>query len=75
MTERTPLDVIGGSLGSGKTTLLKRLLAGEPIDPERQHLNADVKAITMHRFRLQETAGRWKAEVVFDIWSSVRHHA
>lgn len=47
---------------------LHATLAGEPIDhPERHHLNADVKAITMHRFRLHETARAREAEVVLDI--------
>lgn len=42
-------------------------LAGEPIDPQRHEFNADVKAVTLHRFALRETAEGWEAEVVLDI--------
>ncbi|MDI9542908.1 MAG: archease [Bacteriovoracaceae bacterium] len=41
--------------------------AGEKIDPHRHELNADVKAVTFHRFRVGHEAGVWKATVVLDI--------
>ena len=40
---------------------------GEPIDPQRHHLIVDVKAVTLHRFQVQETAGGWNATVVVDV--------
>lgn len=40
---------------------------GEKLDPERHPLLTDVKAVTMHRFRLEQTGGGWKATVVLDI--------
>lgn len=43
------------------------ILAGETIDPERHPLNADVKAVTMHRFRLETTPQGWEAEAVLDV--------
>jgi SHS2 domain-containing protein len=42
--------------------------AGEELDPERHVLNADVKAVTMHRFELVQTPeGAWRATIVLDI--------
>lgn len=46
---------------------LKAEAAGEEIDPERHELLADVKAVTMHRFEVAQTAEGWKATVVLDI--------
>lgn len=42
-------------------------LAGERIDPARHSLIVDVKAVTLHRFRVEETERGWEAEVVLDI--------
>jgi len=40
---------------------------GEPIDPLRHRLQADVKAVTLHRLRVEQTAHGWEASVVLDI--------
>ncbi len=40
---------------------------GDVIDPARHPLGVDVKAATLHRLALQETADGWKATVVLDI--------
>jgi SHS2 domain-containing protein len=40
---------------------------GEPIDPLRHRLQADVKAVTLHRLRVEQTANGWEASVVLDI--------
>ena len=40
---------------------------GEPLDPLRHHLQADVKAVTLHRLRVEQTARGWEASVVLDI--------
>lgn len=40
---------------------------GSPIDPRRQSLKADVKAITLHRLSLIETRDGWRATAVIDI--------
>ncbi len=47
--------------------VLDARLAGERIDPDRHALIVDVKAVTLHRFRVAETAQGWEAEVVLDI--------
>jgi SHS2 domain-containing protein len=40
---------------------------GERPDPARHPLAMDVKAVTLHRFRVEETDEGWLAEVVLDI--------
>lgn len=42
-------------------------LHGEPIDPSRHELRADVKAVTKHLFQVRQDGGRWRAQVVLDI--------
>ena len=40
---------------------------GEHLDPNRHHLRVDVKAITLHRFHLQQSEHGWEALVILDI--------
>lgn len=40
---------------------------GEPLDPQRHHLEHEVKAITYHRLRVEADAQGWLAEVIVDI--------
>lgn len=40
---------------------------GERLDPGRHQLAADVKAVTMHKFRIKRTKDGWEATVVLDI--------
>jgi SHS2 domain-containing protein len=40
---------------------------GEPIDTERHVLSHEVKAITYHELRVEQTADGWLAEVIVDI--------
>ena len=42
-------------------------LVGEKLDPERHSLVVDVKAVTLHRFKVEETARGWEAFVILDI--------
>jgi SHS2 domain-containing protein len=51
----------------GETFTLQATLRGETVDRLRESLHADVKAVTMHRFRVEERDGAWRAEVVLDI--------
>ena len=51
----------------GETFTLQATLRGEPVDRLRESLHADVKAVTLHRFRVEERDGAWRAEVVLDI--------
>ena len=40
---------------------------GERLDPQRHSLRVDVKAVTLHRFRVEKTASGWEAFVILDI--------
>lgn len=40
---------------------------GELLNPNKHRLNVDVKAVTMHRFKVAEGTEGWKATVVLDI--------
>lgn len=45
---------------------LEGIARGEPIDPSRQELKTDVKAITYHMFKLEKTNNGYFARVVLD---------
>ncbi len=40
---------------------------GEKLDPARHHQRVDVKAVTLHRFKLEQTPAGWEALVILDI--------
>ncbi len=40
---------------------------GEPFDPQRHELAHEVKAITYHGLRIEQTPDGWLAEVIVDI--------
>ena len=42
-------------------------LRGEPIDPTRHALAADVKAVTLYGLRVAPAATGWQAEVTLDV--------
>ncbi len=46
---------------------LNATLFGDTINPEKQHLENDIKAITMHMFKLEKEVDGYKATVVVDI--------
>lgn len=46
---------------------LQATVHGEPIDPLRHHLIVDVKAVTLHDFKLEQSGRQWRAHVVLDI--------
>ena len=45
----------------------KATAAGELLDAERHHQRADVKAVTLHDFSVEQTDDGWKARVLLDI--------
>ena len=51
----------------GKKNKLKAMLEGDTINSEKQHLENDIKAITMHMFEVKKEKNKWKATVVVDI--------
>jgi len=46
---------------------IKATAEGEPLDTERHHQRADVKAVTLHNFSVERTESGWKARVLLDI--------
>jgi len=48
-------------------TSLRAVLKGERIDAQRHPLLADVKAVTLHRYRVEKNGDGWRAVVVLDI--------
>ena len=42
-------------------------VAGEPIDPARHELIVDIKAITLHRLKVEENPQGWSATVTVDV--------
>ena len=50
-----------------KMYLVKATAGGETLDAERHHQRADVKAVTLHNFVVEQTDRGWKARVLLDI--------
>jgi SHS2 domain-containing protein len=46
---------------------LAAMARGEPLDPTRHHLTHEIKAITYHGLRVEQTDDGWLAEVIVDI--------
>ena|SRR3989344_7544228 len=51
----------------GKINKLNAVLGGETINPKKHRLDNDIKAITMHLFRLEKTNNGYSARIVVDI--------
>jgi SHS2 domain-containing protein len=50
-----------------ETYFLKATAVGESLNAERHHQRADVKAVTLHNFTVEQIGGGWKARVLLDI--------
>lgn len=46
---------------------LTSITQGERLDDDRHHQRVDVKAVTLHQFKLEETENGWMAQVILDI--------
>jgi SHS2 domain-containing protein len=46
---------------------LYAVATGEPLDPARHEQGVDVKAVTLHRFSLEQDANGWKTYIILDI--------
>lgn len=55
------------SIDENKKYLLKAILEGDTINPQKQQLENDIKAVTMHMFEVKKEKNQWKATVVVDI--------
>lgn len=47
--------------------LLRAQGQGELIDPDKHDLTVDIKAVTMHQFKVKRTEGGWQAQVILDV--------
>ena len=47
--------------------ILDAVMAGEELDMQSHELVVDVKAVTLHQFRVEKTERRWEAFVILDI--------
>ncbi len=50
-----------------ETCRLKAVLRGEELSLEKHELAADVKAVSLHNFKVQKIAKKWRAEVILDV--------
>jgi SHS2 domain-containing protein len=48
-------------------TRLQATARGEPFDPARHRLDAEIKAVTYHGLKVEPTTDGWLAEVIVDI--------
>lgn len=55
------------SIKEGNPNKLNAVLEGDTINPEKQHLENDIKAVTMHMFKLEKLKTGYKATIVVDI--------
>jgi SHS2 domain-containing protein len=61
---RSELTLIRQDQGGWKLT---GLLFGEPVNGSAQTLRADVKGVTKHLYRLEQSGGQWIVRVVLDV--------
>ena len=57
----------GVSIEAFEEWRLRATLRGEPFDPARHELLAEVKAVTWHRARVEREGDRWVTELLFDV--------
>ena len=46
---------------------LKAKAYGEKLDMKKHELLVDVKAVSLHNFKIEQTKGGWKASVILDV--------
>ena len=66
-SEKLMLRVSQVRVRTGKPNHLDAIALGEELDPDRHHPRVDVKAVTLHNFRLENTSEGWRASVILDI--------
>jgi len=50
-----------------KENSLRATVLGEPIDPSRQYISKEIKAVTYHQYWLKHSAEGWECKVIVDI--------
>jgi SHS2 domain-containing protein len=51
----------------GGRLVLTAVALGEKIDVRRHEMGVDVKAVTLHRYRVEKTKDGWEALIILDI--------
>lgn len=51
----------------GEKWQLKTFAYGEKLDAKKHELLADIKAVSLHNFKVEETKTGWKADVILDV--------
>jgi protein archease len=54
-------------ISANTTVTLNAMAHGDLIDYEKQKILVDVKAVTMHKFSIQQTKDGWEAFVILDL--------
>ena len=54
-------------IAQGKKCKLKAKAYGEKLDMKKHELLVDVKAVSLHNFKVEESKGGWKADVILDV--------
>ncbi len=55
------------SIKENKKYQLKAIIEGDTINPQKQQLENDIKAVTMHMFKIEKIENGYKATIVVDI--------
>ncbi len=55
------------AIRENKSFKLKATLEGDTINPQKQQLENDIKAVTMHMFEVKKEESGYKASIVVDI--------
>jgi len=55
------------NIKQNKKYQLKAILEGDTINPQKQQLENDIKAVTMHMFEIKKEKSGYKATIVVDI--------
>lgn len=55
------------AIKENKSFKLKATLEGDTINPQKQQLENDIKAVTMHMFEVKKEESGYKASIVVDI--------
>ncbi|HLD13048.1 MAG TPA: archease [Candidatus Nanoarchaeia archaeon] len=66
-SEYSVFKTVKVTIKEGKENKLIAVLTGEKINPEKHELGNDVKAVTMHQYKLEKKGKQWVARVVVDI--------
>ena len=51
----------------GKKHKLKAKAYGEKLDMKKHELLVDVKAVSLHNFKVEKTRTKWKTDVILDV--------